>query len=213
MATLALILMVSAIASVLDQSFADRTVLRVRVYADNHLDSAILRTAQDVAEGLLTSAGLVTKWRLCAGAASCEAANPAVPEVIVILLSRDCANGRDNCAYAARTALDSRGTAVVSVPCLARAAFGLTRNLDTRSSPLLANPRHADLVGAVIAHEIGHLLGLGHARTGLMRASLQAEDIIALRRGKLRFSAQESARMRATLLVRLHADTMLRTAR
>jgi predicted Zn-dependent protease len=70
---------------------------------------------------------------------------------------------------------------------------------------LWAVARHDDIVGAVIAHEIGHLLGLPHAPAGLMRASLEAGEILALRRGTLAFSDSESAAMRLAL-ARARAD-------
>ena len=90
---------------------------------------------------------------------------------------------------------------MVSVPCVARVAFRLTRRPGTGTNPLLAMPSHDDLVGAIVAHEIGHLLGIRHARAGLMRACLGADDIIALRRGKLRFSPAEASRMRIAALL------------
>ena len=52
-----------------------------------------------------------------------------------------------------------------------------------------------------MAHEIGHLLGIRHAASGLMRASLEADDIIAFRRGKLRFSPAEARGMRIAALL------------
>ena len=90
---------------------------------------------------------------------------------------------------------------MVSVPCVAGAAFRLTRRAGTGTHPLLAMPRHDDVVGAIVAHEIGHLLGIRHAPSGLMRASLVADDLIALRRGTLRFSPAEASRMRVAALV------------
>jgi len=90
---------------------------------------------------------------------------------------------------------------MVSVPCVAGAAFRLTRRAGIGTNPLLAMPRHDDLVGAIVALEIGHLLGIRHAPAGLMRAGLEADDIIALRRGKLRFSPAEAGRMRTAALL------------
>ncbi|WP_157898901.1 hypothetical protein [Luteitalea pratensis] len=52
-----------------------------------------------------------------------------------------------------------------------------------------------------MAHEIGHLLGIRHAASGLMRATLQADDMVAVRRGMLRFSPAEASRMRIAALL------------
>ena len=110
-------------------------------------------------------------------------------------------SGRENCGVAAHGARDSAGTVMVSVPCVAGVAFRLTRRAGTGTNPLLAMPRHDDLVGAIVAHEIGHLLGIRHAPSGLMRARLEAADLIALRRGTLRFSPAERAAANRSLVV------------
>ncbi|AMY09285.1 hypothetical protein LuPra_02500 [Luteitalea pratensis] len=168
--------------------------LRVRVYADRHVDEATVRPALEVAEHLLASAGLGVAWRVCDTEQACPVGDTPVPAIIVILSSRD--RPRENCGVAAHGARDSAGTVIVSVPCLAGVAFRLTRRAGTGTNPLLAMPRHDDLVGAIVAHEIGHLLGIRHAPSGLMRASLESDDMIALRRGTLRFSPAEAGRMR-----------------
>jgi hypothetical protein len=185
---------------VTNEADPDLDALRVRAYADSQVDEGTLRPALEVAEHLLASAGLLVAWRVCDTVASCPVEDTPVPEIVVILSSRDRQN-RENCGVAARGARASAGTVMVSVPCVAAVAFRLTRRAGTGTHPLLAMPRHDDLVGAVVAHEIGHLLGIRHAPSGLMRASLEADEMIALRRGKLRFGPAEAGRMRIAALL------------
>ena len=179
----------------------DVVALRVRVHADAHVDDATVRPALAVADELLALADLVVAWRICDRAQSCPVADTSVPEIVVILSSRDPQVGREHCGIALHGARDMAGTVMVSIPCVAGVAFRLSRYAGTGTNPLLAMPRHDDLVGAVVAHEIGHLLGITHASSGLMRASLDSGDIIALRRGKLRFSPSEAREMRIAVVV------------
>jgi hypothetical protein len=188
----------------------DLAAVRVRAYAHKQVDEATVRRAFEVADELLASAGLVVAWRVCDSAQSCPVEDSPVPELVVILSSRGRPNGRENCGVDAHGARDSAGTVMVSVPCVADAAFRLTRRPGTGTNPLLAMPRHDDLVGAIVAHEIGHLLGISHAPAGVMRASLEIDDMIALRRGKLRFSRAEAGRMRIAAL--LAAEDRLRSS-
>lgn len=59
----------------------------------------------------------------------------------------------------------------------------------------------ADVMGGVVAHEIGHLL-LGshaHASAGIMRAQWHGEDLHKLVKGELQFTAEQAAQMRTTV--------------
>jgi hypothetical protein len=188
----------------------DLAAVRVRAYAHKQVDEATIQHAFEVADELLAAAGLVVTWRVCDTAQSCPIEDTPVPEIVVIFSSRGRPNGGENCGAAAHGTRDSAGTVMVSVPCVADAAFRLTRRPGTGTNPLLAMPRHDDLVGAVVAHEIGHLLGVSHAPAGVMRASLEIDDMIALRRGKLCFSRAEAGRMRIAAL--LAAEDRLRSS-
>jgi len=183
--------------------------LRVRAYADKHVDQATVGPALRMAGHLLAAAALPVEWRVCDAAASCPAEDARAAAIVVILSSRGRQNGRENCGVAVQGTPGSGGTVLVSVPCVAGVAFRLARRAGTGTHPLLAMPRHDDVVGAIVAHEIGHLLGVSHARSGLMRATLEADDIIALRRGKLSFSAADSRTMRIATLSTAGSPTLM----
>jgi hypothetical protein len=178
---------------------AGRPVLRVRALADGGIDRKILAPVRQIAERLLQDAGIATSWRLCDGSQPCEAISDAVPEITVILSSQKKPLGRQACGVAVGAGAQ-RGTVVVSVPCVAGWVFELSRTRSTYAQPFLAMPMHDDVVGAAVAHEIGHIFGLKHAKSGLMRATLGPGDVVDLRRGLLGFSQQEAASMRATVL-------------
>lgn len=60
----------------------------------------------------------------------------------------------------------------------------------------------SDILGSVMAHELGHLL-LGsnsHAPAGIMRARWQGEELSRAARGSLLFTAEQSEHMRAKLI-------------
>ena len=175
---------------------ADPVLVRVRAYTDGRVDRAILDRARTVAAGLLDSAGLATTWRIRHPRDPCPLEGGPVPEAVVILSSQIRLN-RDECGLAALGPSVGKGTVRVWVPCVAGVARRIAGRPATRSHPMLAEGRFHDIVGAVLAHEIGHLLGMRHASTGLMRARLEADDIVALRLGRLGFSPEEAALIRA----------------
>jgi hypothetical protein len=60
--------------------------------------------------------------------------------------------------------------------------------------------RHAaEVLGLVMAHEIGHLLGFAHTPTGLMRANWDQADWLAAAQGRLLFDRAQGELMRARI--------------
>lgn len=52
------------------------------------------------------------------------------------------------------------------------------------------------VLGCILAHEIGHLMGLPHSRSGVMKANLGPDEILQAAIGRLWFTAQDSRVLR-----------------
>lgn len=172
--------------------------LHVRVYAGRGMDLSTVERSQAVARRLLTSAGIDLVWRLCEPAAVCDPGTRPPREIPILLSAEALKNGHEVCGRAAVASAGS-GTVRVSVPCVAGVAARLAVNRGGTVHPLLKVARFDDVLGAVEAHELGHVLGLKHGR-GVMQARLDANDIVALRLGNLVFSASQGARMQTLLM-------------
>ena len=170
--------------------------LRVWTHVAGAVDPADLEGARRQAEAFLATAGVAVDWRDCRQPGACNRRDETASTVTLILTSAM----RPTCGTAQLNAEGTQASLVVSVECVAQAALDLRRRQAARSHPLLSTlePRH--LLGAVVAHEIGHALGLRHATTGLMRARFEIEEVLSLRQGMLAFSTGEASAMRTSAL-------------
>jgi hypothetical protein len=60
----------------------------------------------------------------------------------------------------------------------------------------------AHILGATLAHEIGHLLGEGHSTTGAMSRQFNGRHVVAMAQGGLLLTRDQAARMRAEVMRR-----------
>ena len=176
---------------------ADREVPRIRVHAAVGVGEAYARQAVAIARELLAGAGIAAAWSICVDV-GCPIDEVRAAAIVVIFQANDPLRP-GQCGRAALGSGEGSGTVRVSVPCVAGALARLRLHLDTGSHPLLDLSRHYDVAGAVVAHEVGHLLGLRHGPIGVMRERLDRNDILALRTHRLMFSQLDALAMQRSV--------------
>ena len=77
-----------------------------------------------------------------------------------------------------------------------RLAYVFYNHIEERRLTTL-NP--SEFLGHIISHEIGHLLGIPHATTGIMRAMWDRADLVLASEGLLLFRPDQAALLRHRL--------------
>lgn len=175
----------------------DSSGLRISVFSPARVEEGERARARLVATRLLDSAAVRATWHDCASSV-CEPRQDEALSVTVLIVNDQPGSDRDACGRAAR-APGAAGTVFVDLTCIRDVVQYAKGALADRAHPAAAGLTIGDLLGVVIAHEVGHLLGLAHTRTGVMRARLRLEEIVALHTGRLAFSSVDAATMRASL--------------
>jgi hypothetical protein len=169
--------------------------LTVSVFNDAKVPQSVLQVAQARAETVLDGAGIALTWLDCGTPGNwvqdigCR--DIVFPSHLSVRLAR---NGRHRTGDVfGESFLDDKGLgnyASVYVEPLAT-----SKALDVISE--------GDLLGYVVAHELGHLLlGLdSHSADGVMRAKWDFAALQQVAHGTLIFSANEAERMRARYLL------------
>jgi len=170
--------------------------LDLRVIAHATLEAVELDRTSETVQRLLGAAGVLSRWRDCSDACS---ANPGAVAIDVRLLPMTKLTERDVYGELTGDAITGAPTVLIYVPPIADRVRAIRSSIDGRSNPALATMETGHLVGAAIAHEVGHALGLRHGARGVMKGRLALDDALALRTSRLLFTASESATMRSTL--------------
>jgi len=162
----------------------DTKVLEVHVENHAHVTASVLERAEKLAAEIYAAAGVRIVW-----VDDDEVSRPvAAFHVRVILLSRDMSEAL---AKADGIADDVLGEARRP---LGRAWVLCSRLMDVSGDKQIFT---ADLLGKVIAHEIGHLLSAGHSTRGIMQASFRRYQY-----GPQEFTAEQAVSVRASLETR-----------
>jgi hypothetical protein len=159
---------------------AQELALSVRLRNDAGVSEEVLNDAKAAVSQVYASAGITLTWL------------PARANITVVLLRRDQ-------AVNLRQANDTMGFAPGSETERVHLAYILMHRVDE-----IAAGYHAErdvVLGAAIAHEIGHLLlpRDSHSKSGIMRAVWNQSDFRNAKRGELLLTADQVAQIRGRL--------------
>jgi len=167
---------------------ADMAAITVHLYNNAGVSRTELHAAESAAGWMLEKAGIAVRWQECDGLC----AQPSDPLLFVVSVNRQDPPQQTGDALGFAL-LKNRGNHAAAL--YHRISAVVARDAAYRDSVLL---------GAVIAHELGHLL-LGHNRhgEGVMKASWQRRDFESMRQRRLRFTEEEAGQMRDSLSKRI----------
>jgi hypothetical protein len=179
----------------------DTEEITIRVYDYARLEPSVLTSAEGTTAHILEQAGVKAVWIECSGNhrvdGDPECRTPLSPaDLVVNLLPRSMSQRLHPRTDEFGVALEDPDgdfgfDAWIFCDLLKNtsAQFGLDQ------SPLL---------GAVMAHEIGHLLlsANSHSAVGLMRTKWSAEEFLAIQEHSLHFTSWESKKIRRAVTVR-----------
>ena len=172
---------------------AEAAEIQVRLLKYAHLSQSAVREAKETASWALREAGIRLLWVECAAGAGgpiepgCRL--PITPlDLQIRLIDEGMAKRLGRRAICMGLAIVTDESASLAVVYAHRGRELGANNLATQGQ----------ILGGIMAHEIGHLLRVPHAAQGLMRPVWDDQSLKDLAKGRLRFSeAQAQCAVRA----------------
>jgi len=177
-------------ARVSGQSVEPNSMITLRVANYARVPDAVLAAAERTARRLLHEAGVDTRWLECplAGASVDPEPRRGPADFFLTVVSkmmRERRSDQDALGFALPCPQGRGG-------CLAYIFYPRIQTLAAVDDASLS-----DVLGHVMAHEIGHLLlGPGHSPAGIMRAEWTREDLDRAARNELSFTPQQMELLR-----------------
>ena len=164
--------------------------LAVEVCNFSRADHKMLTAAEAIARKAFQDAGLETFWLTADDPAHPGKVGPAKLRLLVYP-GHPKRNDITDAFGVAMTVADQTASSLADV------FFGNIEEVaTTRTDETL-------LLGYVMAHEVGHLLGMGHVPDTVMADGWTAHDIPRMQAGRVRFSRSQAERLRAAVALRL----------